>query len=90
MNPLIEKIEHLKNVGQEATTTFPAITSLTLGVIHENIDELLGAAEHYGKKAEPLVYSKKLFFIVYDANTNVTISVTSKDEVNVTTTYSVN
>jgi hypothetical protein len=90
MNPLIERIEHLKNVGQEATTTFPAITSVTLGVVHENIDELVEAAEHYGKKAEPLEYSKKLFFIVYDAKMNITISVTSKDAVNVTTTYSVN
>jgi len=85
MNPLIEKIEHLKNVGQEATTTFPAITSLTLGVIHENIDELLGAAEHYGKELTRMENSGRLLFLVHVSDMKITISVSSKDAVKVTT-----
>lgn len=90
MNPLIERIEFLKKSGADAVSNYPAITSVTLGVVHENIAELLEAAEHYNKVAEPLYSSQRLFFMLYDVNTGITISVTSKDAVHATFTYSIN
>lgn len=85
MNPLIERIEHLKNVGTEAVNTFPAITSVTLGVVHEDVDELIEAAKHFGKELTRMENSGRLLFLVNISDMKITISVSSKDAIKVTT-----
>jgi len=85
MNPLIERIEHLKNVGTEAVSTFPAITSVVLGVVHEDADELVEAAKHFGKELTRMENSGRLLFLVHVSDMKITISVSSKDAVKVTT-----
>lgn len=87
-NPLIERIEHLKNVGTEAVSTFPAITSVTLGVVHEDADELIEAAKHFGKELTRMESSGRLLFLVNISDMKITISVSSKDAVKVS--YNVN
>ena len=88
MNPLIERIEHLKNVGAEAVSTFPAITSVVLGVVHEDADELIEAAKYFGKELTRMENSGRLIFLVNVSDMKITISVSSKDAVKVS--YNVN
>lgn len=88
MNTLIERIEHLKNVGTEAVNTFPAITSVVLGVVHEDVDELIEAAKHFGKELTRMENSGRLLFLVNVSDMKITISVSSKDAVKVS--YNVN
>lgn len=90
MNSLIERIEFLKKVGADAITTYPSITNVTLEVIHDNVDEIVEAAKHYQRVAEPLSSTKRLWFSVYEAGMKITISVLSKTAVNVSTTYTIN